>query len=132
MVHDLTCCLFLCVLYRPGGVFITVSAPSDPVATPTATTPAAASSIDENDNSKVPSETAAPEPKPTTGAGAGAAFAAGTACEDNGAWNCVDGKQYQRCAHGAWTVTQPVSAGTQCAPGVMRDIIITKRSAPAL
>ncbi|KAL2160814.1 hypothetical protein VTH06DRAFT_1011 [Thermothelomyces fergusii] len=48
---------------------------------------------------------------------AAGAQAQGTACSEEGAWNCIGGTQFQRCASGAWTAPQPVSAGTVCKPG---------------
>lgn len=112
----------------PGGVFITVSPTVEPEVPATTSVPA-----------NIPSETAAPEPEPTvpvttvgpskpvpTG-GAGTVYPAGTACAQNGFWNCVDGKQFQRCGSGFWTPLQPVAPGTKCVPGVMQDIVISKR-----
>ncbi|KAI9147292.1 hypothetical protein HJFPF1_13331 [Paramyrothecium foliicola] len=39
-------------------------------------------------------------------------------CSDEGLWNCVDGASFQRCASGAWSVVQPMAAGTACKTGL--------------
>jgi hypothetical protein len=67
----------------------------------------------------VPKPTAdAPKPVPTGGAGSGSesagAHAHGSACADEGAWNCIGGTSFQRCASGSWSAVQPVAAGTIC------------------
>lgn len=38
-------------------------------------------------------------------------------CETEGAWNCIDGSTFQRCAAGKWTEAQQMAAGTECSPG---------------
>ncbi|KAL9573790.1 hypothetical protein ACKAV7_002334 [Fusarium commune] len=103
----------------PGGAFITVSQPSAPQSTAT----------------QAP---AAPE-TPTGGSGSGSGsgsdsgagssgFAAGTACTNEGEWNCIGGSTFQRCASGAWTAAQQLSSGVTCTPGQSADIaMITKR-----
>jgi hypothetical protein len=64
--------------------------------------------------------TDAPKPIPTGGAGSGSdsgsgsANAQGTPCTDEGAWNCIDGTAFQRCASGTWSSVQAVAAGTVC------------------
>jgi len=102
----------------PGGVFITVSAV--PSTLQTVTKPA-------------PTATEAPEPEqpeqpeqPDAGT-----FESGTACENEGEWNCVGGTKFQRCASGLWSVLQDVYPGTKCAPGVSADMLITRDKTPA-
>jgi hypothetical protein len=62
----------------------------------------------------------APEPAPSTGAQSGS-------CYTEGVWNCVGGKQFQRCASGAWTFLQPVAPGTSCVAGVSQDLNMVQR-----
>ncbi|KAK4102568.1 lytic polysaccharide monooxygenase [Parathielavia hyrcaniae] len=109
----------------PGGVFITVpgsSASASATAAPTTLVTATTS--------------AAPVPTPETGSGSGSGsgsdsgsgsgsgsgsatggYAAGTACTSEGAWNCIGGTSFQRCASGTWSVPQAVAAGTTCKAG---------------
>jgi hypothetical protein len=56
-------------------------------------------------------------PASTGTSGTGAGIAAGTACTPEGEWNCVGGNSFQQCASGAWSVVQPLAAGTSCTPG---------------
>jgi hypothetical protein len=96
----------------PGGVFITASAV--PSTLQTVTKPA-------------PTATEAPEPEqPDAGT-----FESGTACENDGEWNCIGGTKFQRCASGLWSVLQDVYPGTKCAPGVSTDMLITRDKTPA-
>lgn len=133
----------------PGGVFITVSQPaaSQPaMSQPAASEPAATQAP--------PMTTAAPGgaygPGPGAGSGSGegsesgngsgsgdgagsgsgspsGAFAAGTACTNEGEWNCIGGSSFQRCASGAWTTTQGLSGGVSCTPGQAADIGLTAK-----
>ncbi|KAK4159466.1 hypothetical protein QBC43DRAFT_327126 [Cladorrhinum sp. PSN259] len=115
----------------PGGVFITVpggaassSAPA-PVETPApqpttlvvSTRPAATS-------------TKAAVPAPSQGAGnggsTGGGHAAGTACTNEGAWNCIGGSSFQRCASGVWSSTISMAAGTKCTAGESDNLITVK------
>lgn len=43
------------------------------------------------------------------------AFPVGTACTNEGDWNCLT-TAYQRCAEGVWTLAQPLAAGIECSP----------------
>ena len=103
----------------PGGVFITVSKPSDNSPTETSA-PAADPSDSQPENS---SDGGAGNPAPTSGSGSGGGdspaggFTAGSACSDEGAWNCAGGTSFQRCASGTWSVLQSMAAGTKCNPG---------------
>ncbi|CAI4210372.1 unnamed protein product [Parascedosporium putredinis] len=62
-----------------------------------------------------------------SGSGSAGAFAQGTACTQEGFWNCIGGNSWQRCASGFWSAVQPVARGTSCAAGVTQNIQITKR-----
>ncbi|EGO56821.1 hypothetical protein NEUTE1DRAFT_117496 [Neurospora tetrasperma FGSC 2508] len=57
-----------------------------------------------------------------TGSGSGSgstagAYAVGTACTTEGAWNCIGGSSFQRCASGAWSAVTQMAAGTSCSAG---------------
>lgn len=93
----------------PGGVFMTVP-DSAPSTLSTVTRPAPTESVEE----------------PTAGA-----FEVGATCDNEGAWNCVEGTEYQRCASGSWSVLQAVYPGTHCEPGVSAEILLTRSKSPA-
>ncbi|KAI5462194.1 hypothetical protein BGZ63DRAFT_355097 [Mariannaea sp. PMI_226] len=67
-----------------------------------------------------PPTTVAAQPTPTSGSGndgsngSGDSFAAGTACSNEGEWNCVGSSKFQRCASGQWSVLMDVAPGTKC------------------
>ncbi|KAL4994600.1 hypothetical protein BDV10DRAFT_197390 [Aspergillus recurvatus] len=67
--------------------------------------------------------TAAPTSSPsisttsTTGALSGS-------CSDEGAWNCVGGSSFQRCASGTWTDVQTLASGTECTPGQNMNLAV--------
>jgi hypothetical protein len=53
-----------------------------------------------------------------TGSGSNVgAYAVGTACTSEGAWNCINGTSFQRCASGAWSAVMQAAAGTSCSAG---------------
>ncbi|KAJ9148386.1 Lytic polysaccharide monooxygenase [Pleurostoma richardsiae] len=111
-----------------GGVFITV--PTDG-----ATTTAAASATSEAPattaavvTSAAVSSAAAATPSSASSSGSSSsstsgttttegAQTAGSACTEEGMWNCVGGSQFQQCASGTWSVVQSLAAGTSCTPG---------------
>ncbi|KAL2126064.1 hypothetical protein VTI74DRAFT_1833 [Chaetomium olivicolor] len=107
----------------PGGVFITV--PGGASTSQAAAAPSPTTLI-------VSTKPAAPSPTGTTGSGSGSgnntgntgggntaagAHAQGTACSSEGAWNCIGGTSFQRCAEGVWTAVQAVAPGTVCKAG---------------
>ncbi|KAH7256521.1 hypothetical protein BKA59DRAFT_450608 [Fusarium tricinctum] len=122
--------------HSPGGVFITVSQPAEATAAPSA--PANDGGADSSTlitmtkpAQPAPTNVGSPEPVPTTptapaapatpdtGAGAGSGGSgseetAGSACTNEGQWNCIGGSKYQRCASGRWSVVQSMAAGTTC------------------
>ncbi len=94
----------------PSGVFVTV-APTTTLATSVV---------------KATPTSAAAAPAATGGASTVAgAQAVGTKCTSEGAWNCIGGKQWQRCASGTWSAIQPVAPGTVCAAGVSDNLNIS-------
>ncbi|EWG36610.1 hypothetical protein FVEG_00554 [Fusarium verticillioides 7600] len=109
----------------PGGVFVTVSQPAEATGAPAPSAPAATSTLltmtkptAGTGGQPVPTSVGSPEPAPTTptapGSGSGSEETAGAACSDEGAWNCIGGTKYQRCASGRWSVVQSMAAGTTC------------------
>ena len=108
-------------LTSTSGVFVTV-APTTTLqtsvvkATPTSAAAAATSSA---------AAPAATGGSSSTGAGA---LAQGTKCTNEGAWNCIAGKQWQRCASGAWSAVQPVAPGTACVAGISDNLNISVAS----
>ncbi|KAK0383569.1 hypothetical protein NLU13_9480 [Sarocladium strictum] len=44
-------------------------------------------------------------------------FAAGTACDAEGDWNCVGGSAFQRCASGSWSTVMALAQGVNCSGG---------------
>jgi hypothetical protein len=102
----------------PGGIFLTVtSEPAAPTTTMmTVTTPAVPEPTTEPDVPEVPSD----------GDAAGS-FAAGTPCTDEGAWNCVGGSQFQRCASGAWSTIMAMADGTSCQPGQAMTLTMVQK-----
>lgn len=116
----------------PGGVFITIS--SSTAATPTASTLASsvkpttsstpATSIKPTTTAAAASPTGTGTSSPGTGSGS---FAAGTPCTNEGAWNCVGGTSFQRCASGAWSVQMAMAAGTKCQVGLGDTLVYARR-----
>ncbi|KAJ5795171.1 hypothetical protein N7457_001770 [Penicillium paradoxum] len=46
------------------------------------------------------------------------------ACSTEGQWNCISGSSFQRCASGTWTVSQPMSTGTECNAGQSAELVV--------
>ncbi|POS86396.1 hypothetical protein EPUL_003242 [Erysiphe pulchra] len=108
-----------------GGAFYTMT-------TPAGTTPTAASQDQSpagnapEPKATSPTSDAKPNSTPSTGTAAssepangspgtgGTQKIVGSQCSNEGAWNCIDGKSYQRCASGTWSAEMPVAAGTTC------------------
>ncbi|KAJ6438410.1 glycoside hydrolase [Purpureocillium lavendulum] len=101
----------------PGGIYITVSnKPAPTSAAPVPSQPPAPSS-------------AAPAPAPAPAPGNAGGHAPGTACTSEGAWNCVGGASFQRCASGTWSAVQPMAAGVKCQAGEASTLnMVSKRA----
>ncbi|RKF60304.1 hypothetical protein OnM2_052057 [Erysiphe neolycopersici] len=118
-----------------GGAFYTVTLPEGPKQTAASQVdPPAAKAPEENPTpsaastdkpSSAPStedppmlEDASPSASGSTtneASGVGSSQkSAGSQCSNEGAWNCIDGNSYQRCASGTWSVIMPLAAGTKC------------------
>ncbi|KAI0542664.1 hypothetical protein GGR58DRAFT_496767 [Xylaria digitata] len=71
------------------------------------------------ESSDIPTTTtsAAATSTATPGSGSDSGGSVSGACTPDGLYNCIDGKTYQRCAAGAWSVAMPVAPGTKCKPG---------------
>ncbi|KAI1368880.1 hypothetical protein F5Y08DRAFT_294088 [Xylaria arbuscula] len=102
-----------------GGVFLTTSGVATATTLSTAISSSAAASstpVSVPTSSSVPvasSTTTVAVPAPSggvTGAQTGA-------CSDEGAWNCIDGSSFQRCASGQWSAVMAMAAGTSCTVG---------------
>lgn len=102
-----------------GGVFATAAASeaSVPLAMSTsaiASAPALATSTPAASSPAVSSPSG----------GTGSAETAGSACSEEGSWNCIGGTSYQRCASGQWSVEMSLAAGTTCTSGVSMEVNI--------
>jgi hypothetical protein len=90
----------------PGGIFVPVptsSAPTEPAPTSLPTPP---------DNED-----------PVVGG-----MPPGTACFEEGTWNCVGGSSFQRCASGTWSAVQNLAAGVTCEDGQGTELRVNARS----
>ncbi|KAI0533210.1 hypothetical protein GGR58DRAFT_487648 [Xylaria digitata] len=112
-----------------GGVFLTTGGAAIPTTLSTATSssaavsssaPASSASASVPASSSVPvaTTTSVSQPAPT----GGASGAQSGACSDEGAWNCIDGTSFQRCASGQWSAVLSMAAGTKCSPGVSANL----------
>ncbi len=48
-------------------------------------------------------------------------------CMDEGAWNCVDGRRFQRCAAGRWSTPMEMAKGVKCSPGIGKTLDLANR-----
>ncbi|KAL6892300.1 hypothetical protein GGI43DRAFT_190939 [Trichoderma evansii] len=129
----------------PGGVFVTAppAKPTAPAGATSSSKPSVATSVSASSAAPV----SQPQPQPTTGSGnsspsspssasspstspvpANSSTATGSKCSTEGQWNCLsDGKSFQRCAAGFWSVSMPVAAGTSCKPGLGDSLVMVKK-----
>ncbi|KAI5287286.1 hypothetical protein KEM55_000032 [Ascosphaera atra] len=68
-------------------------------------------------SSPSPAETPASSPASGSGSGSGSSGSLSGKCDSEGAWNCIGGSSFQRCANGQWSAAQQMAAGVQCTPG---------------
>jgi hypothetical protein len=118
----------------PGGVFITVSSSvslsSSAVAEPTSPLVVAPVPTTLQTQPATKTTAAASAPTATAGSGSGSgsgSTTAGTACTNEGAWNCINGTAFQRCASGQWSAAIPMAAGTKCTPGTSDTLVMSGR-----
>ncbi|KAI1821068.1 lytic polysaccharide monooxygenase [Xylaria intraflava] len=106
-----------------GGVYLLSSS-----GTATSTNTTKATSAPPSSSAPAATPTAStPRPAPTGGATGGMSGA----CSPEGAWNCIDGKSFQRCASGRWSPVQAMAAGTTCQPGVGNNLNMSRLRARA-
>ncbi|ERS94950.1 hypothetical protein HMPREF1624_08661 [Sporothrix schenckii ATCC 58251] len=61
------------------------------------------------------------------------ATTAGTPCSEEGQWACIhDGRSFQRCASGQWSVVQAMAPGTVCHSGTQGKFEIEAASSPSI
>jgi len=118
-----------------GGAFYTItsSAGAKQTATPQDQSPAGkvpepkatSSSASDAKSANSPSKEGSPKSEGSSASTPGSAAngspsagasqkSVGSQCSNEGAWNCIDGKSYQQCASGTWSVVMRVAAGTTC------------------
>ncbi|KAK1751225.1 hypothetical protein QBC47DRAFT_392516 [Echria macrotheca] len=114
---------------RPGGIFITVPTAAEPTTlqTATKTPPAAAPSAAPAAPAPAPVAPAPAAPAPAPPASGSGAANTGP-CTDEGAWNCIGGTSFQRCASGSWSAVIPMAPGTKCTPGTSSSLSMGRRS----
>ncbi|SPO05709.1 uncharacterized protein DNG_08396 [Cephalotrichum gorgonifer] len=129
----------------PGGVFVTsepTSVPASVVPTTLVTSVAPPSETYGPGNGATPDEGTNPSngtipdvgTTPDEGAspgdttpGSGASGQKSGACTEEGAWNCIGGNQFQRCASGQWSPVMAMAAGTSCKAGVSDTLYAVRR-----
>lgn len=74
--------------------------------------------------------TTAPANPPTGGEQGGSALTG--VCDQDGAWNCINGSSFQRCASGEWSVPLEMAEGTTCNTGISSELKwnVVKKSMP--
>ncbi|KAI9149333.1 Chitin-binding, domain [Paramyrothecium foliicola] len=119
----------------PGNVFITVSSnpeptkvtpPTEPTEPAEVTPPAEPTQVAPPTKPEEPvtEQPATPPAAPVTGGQSGP-------CSNEGAWNCIGGTSFQRCASGAWSAVQQMAAGLSCEEGVSESLnLAAKRFFP--
>jgi hypothetical protein len=102
------------------------TAPTETSSQPAASVPASTSAPVETTVPTVPQpavSTTAPAAPSSTGSNSSGALTG--ACSPEGAWNCIAGSSFQRCANGQWTPTQNMATGTQCTAGKSADLTVS-------
>lgn len=101
-----------------GGIFAEASSssePSAPAPTQSAAPPAQPSSSSSSSSSSGSSSGASSGS--SSGSSSSSSGALSGPCDSEGAWNCIGGSSFQRCASGQWTEEQQMAAGTECNSG---------------
>ncbi|KAH6676166.1 hypothetical protein F5X68DRAFT_39414 [Plectosphaerella plurivora] len=121
----------------PGGVFIPTRSEGVPVPTSTlrtvTTTPSVKPTVTSIGGGAGLSSTAPPA-SPTQsvpGNDTAGSQTPGAPCANEGEWNCIAGKQFQRCASGAWSTVIAMAAGTTCESGLSQNLVSIKRRSGA-
>ncbi|KAL1836695.1 hypothetical protein VTJ49DRAFT_4754 [Mycothermus thermophilus] len=117
------------ILY--SGIFITEDNGSSSSETPapspstlttitTSAAPVAPTTTSEQPQQQ-PTPTSSEQPATPTGGNSsnktGDSYAPGSACTQEGLWNCVGGYSFQRCASGQWSAIMQLAPGTKCNAG---------------
>ncbi|KAI1634050.1 hypothetical protein F4809DRAFT_549309 [Biscogniauxia mediterranea] len=118
-----------------GGVFLTTAEPA-PTTLSTATSPPAtsASATSAPVSSVQASSSSAAAGNQGTATSSSAPSSTGSvsgqqtgACSNEGAWNCIDGSSFQRCASGQWSAVISMASGTKCSTGVSDNLQMRRR-----
>ncbi|KAK3344196.1 hypothetical protein B0T25DRAFT_320455 [Lasiosphaeria hispida] len=116
-----------------GGIFITIPTGSETAAPePTASATKPSTTVEAPQPAPTTLQTAtktapANAPVGTSSGSSSGSNVAGTACSNEGAWNCIGGTAFQRCASGQWSATIPMAAGTSCSPGTSDTLVMAGR-----
>jgi hypothetical protein len=104
----------------------TASATVDPIPVPSASSEPSAPEPVASSSVVVPAPAATSSASSSSGSSSSSSSGALTgACSTEGEWNCIDRTSFQRCANGAWTLTQQMATGTQCGAGQCTEFTVT-------
>ncbi|ROT43372.1 hypothetical protein SODALDRAFT_319847 [Sodiomyces alkalinus F11] len=106
----------------PGGVFIPV--PSD---APRPEQPSTLSTVTIPTTTASPQPTSPPAEEDSSDDVVDGTQNPGTACTNEGQWNCVGGTHFQRCASGVWSVLMQMAPGTTCEAGISETLVMTRK-----
>lgn len=113
----------------PGGVFITTSAAASSAAQTTQQTTLSTKTTKVGSGSSSAAATKSSSAAPSTGTVGPVSGGQTGPCTDEGAWACLDGSSFQRCASGAWSAVMPMAAGTTCTVGISDTLNMQRRNA---
>ncbi|KAL4918472.1 hypothetical protein BDW62DRAFT_65412 [Aspergillus aurantiobrunneus] len=102
-----------------GGAVGIPNVTGAPAQTSTSVVPTSSSTLVAAPAAPTSSSTSGSTSTPSTSEGA-----LSGSCTDEGAWNCVGGSSFQRCASGTWTDVQTLSSGTECTPGQNQNFAV--------
>lgn len=112
----------------PGGVFIPTRSEGVPVPTSTLVTSVKPTLTSVGGETSVASTAPPPSPtQPVPGNETVGSQTPGAPCANEGEWNCIAGKQFQRCASGVWSSVIAMAAGTTCESGLSQSLVWVKR-----
>ena len=100
-----------------SGSSSSAPAPTQPAASSSGSSSSGSGSSGSSSNSAPSSGSSSSSSGSSSGSSSSSGSAKSGSCSQNGAWNCIDGSTYQRCASGKWTEAQQMAAGTECSPG---------------
>ncbi|KAJ5913094.1 hypothetical protein N7504_001977 [Penicillium tannophilum] len=123
-----------------SAVVTSAAAATTPASTQAAEPAPASTSASSAPEPAAPSATSAAVPaspsassSSSSSSGSSSSGALSGSCSDEGAWNCISGTSFQRCASGVWSATQQMASGTSCTAGQSSEltIVATKRARAA-